>query len=149
MGEAHRGVLPHFGKLVAFGNRGQAEVTAFRAWLRESDYKVVLFAHDDESWAMVIEPPVRMRDTRRVLKALWEASPDDPARKNFQLPIADLHVRLAFARQGLPLDRSWFTRGEVRKLGVLLPVPVEAEGLLDSMPPSWTATPWLIQPSVN
>lgn len=120
LGEVHRGVLPYSGRLLAFGNRGQSEVKSFRSWLRGKGYTASGFAATDDSWVMSVTLPARVRDTRAVLKALWAASPDDPVRKLVQQHIADLQVRLVFARQGLELDQSWFTRREVRELGVLI-----------------------------
>lgn len=120
MGEAHRGVLPQGGKLVAFGNRGQAEVADFRKWLGKRGYSIQDYATEDDSWVMLIEPPTRMKDTRAITKALWDASPDGAFRKAVQFLIADLHLRLVFARQCLPLDRSWFTKREVRGLAAFL-----------------------------
>lgn len=153
MGEAHRGVLPFRGRLLAFGNRGQEEVEDFRAWLRDKRYTATDFGAADDTWVMVVEPPARMRDTRAVLTALWEASPDSPSRKALQWHIADVHVRLVFARQGQPLERSWFTKGECRQLAVLALLVADSLGLgvqADDTPDLMRSTsPRLLEPSLN
>jgi hypothetical protein len=75
---------------------------------------------------MFVAPPYGFRDTRRLLTALWEAAPDRRDRKSVQQHIADLHVRLLFARQGFELDRSWFTCKQVRQMGVYITPAVDS-----------------------
>jgi len=145
--EAHRGILPQFGNILAFGNRGYTEMKNFRAWLRKRGYKIEDYATEEDSWVLVLSTPARMRDTRAISSALWDASPDDLLRKAIQLGIADLHIRLVFARQFQILDRSWFTKREVRSLGVIYPrlqytaTPPE--------PALLSCVPRLADPSVN
>ena len=123
MPEAHRGILPHQGQRLAFGNRGRDEVPAFRAWLRPNGYAVRGFKTWEDSWVMVIDPPLKMRDTRRVTQALWDASPDHAVRKTRQQPIADLTLQLCRARQGDVWGRSWFTAEEVEQMVIVALVP--------------------------
>lgn len=121
MGEAHRGVLPHKGKLVAFGNRGTDEVVTFSEWLNENGYEKVAYAAEGGSWAMVIVPHYRMRDTRRVQKALWDASPDSLERKTYQASIAFNRICSLYANLGFEVTDDWFTRAQVSKFGLVQP----------------------------
>jgi hypothetical protein len=121
MSEAHRGILPHCGQLLAFGNRGQQEVFKFRLWLKANGYVVEDFLADKESsWVMLVTPPAKMKDTCAVSEALWDASDDSPFRKGLQRHIADLNIQLHHTRQLLLFGRSWFTAKEVRETGQLV-----------------------------
>ena len=73
LAEAHRGVLPHAGRLLAFGSRGELELKPFRKWLRGKGYAAKGFATDGESWVLLVEPPKGMRDTRGTLIAFFHS----------------------------------------------------------------------------